>query len=101
MADDTTGPEPTHLNNHHLDTLTAIFAHPASHNIHWVDVESLVGAVGSITEKHDGHFRIQIGHEIEVFERAHNKDLDIQQLVDLRRMLTNAGYAPQKPGKEV
>ena len=58
MAHDTTGPEPTTLNNHHLDTLTAIYSHPTSGNIRWADVESLLGAVGNITEKHDGKFRI-------------------------------------------
>ena len=41
MAHDTTGPEPTTLNNHHLDTLTAIYSHPTSGNIRWADVESL------------------------------------------------------------
>ncbi len=101
MSDDATGPEPKDLNNHHIDTLTAIFSHPTSHNIRWVDVVSLVQAVGSAEEKHDGRFRIEIGREVEVFDRPRHKDLDTQQIIDLRRMLHNAGYEPQKPGKEV
>jgi hypothetical protein len=93
--------EPRHLNNHHLDTLGAIFAHPMSHNIRWVDVVSLAGAVGSVEEKHDGKFRIQIGAEVEVFDRPKVKDIDTQQIVDLRRMLHNAGYRPAPPGEEI
>lgn len=101
MAHDTSGAEPTHLNNHHLDTLTAIFAHPTSHNIQWVDVTSLIGAIGSIEEKRDGKFRVQIGDEVQVFDRPHTKDIDVQLIVDLRHMLSHAGFSPQKPGGEV
>ena len=58
------------LNNHHRDTLTALFAHPTSHNIRWVDVVSLIEAAGEIEEKHDGRFRVTLGSEIEVFDRS-------------------------------
>ena len=91
------------LSNHHRDTLTALFAHPTSHNIRWVDVVSLVAAVGEVEEKHDGRFRISIGTEVEVFDRSHGKDVTMEQITDLRRMLTHAGYGPdagQQPGHE-
>ena len=90
-----------HLNNHHTDTLTAIFDHAASGNIRWVDVESLLGSVGTIEQRHDGRFKVQVGAETEIFDRPHGKDISVQQVVDLRRMLRNAGYSPQAPGKEV
>ena len=83
-----------HLSNHHRDTLTALFAHPTSHNIRWVDIVSLVGAVGEIEEKHDGRFRVSIGGEVEVFDRSHGKDVSMEQITDLRRMLTHAGFGP-------
>ena len=35
-----------------------------------------------------------LGDETEVFVPPHGKDVDVQQLVDLRRMLKNAGFAP-------
>ena len=101
MAETTEGNEPIHLNNHHIDTLTAIYSHPTSGNIRWADVESLLGAVGNITEKHDGKFRITIGGEVEVFTRPKHKDIDLEQVLDFRRMFKNAGYKPQQPGKEV
>ena len=35
-----------------------------------------------------------LGDETEVFVPPHGKDADVQQLVDLRRMLKNVGFAP-------
>jgi hypothetical protein len=91
------------LSNHHRDTLAALFGHPTSHNIRWVDVVSLAAAVGEVEEKHDGRFRISIGTEVEVFDRTHGKDVTMEQITDLRRMLTHAGFGPdagQQPGHE-
>ena len=84
----------TGLNNHHRDTLTALFAHPTSHNIRWVDVLNLVGAVGQVEEKHDGRTRLEIGGQAEVFDVHHHKDLSTQEVVDLRHMLAHAGFGP-------
>ena len=84
----------TGLNNHHRDTLTALFAHPTSHNIRWVDVLSLVSAVGEVEEKHDGRTRLEIGGAVEVLDVHHHKDLSTQEVVDLRHMLTKAGFGP-------
>jgi len=96
-----TGDEPVHLNNHHLNTLTAIFSHPTSHNIRWADTISLLEHVGEVEERHDGKFKITLGPETEVFERPRHKDIDTQMVVDLRRMLRNAGFDPEQPGQEV
>lgn len=95
------GDQPIHLNNHHTDTLTAIFSHPTSHNIRWPDVISLLEAVGEVDERHDGKFKVTLGPETEVFERPRHKDIDTQMVVDLRRMLRNAGFEPKKAGEEV
>jgi hypothetical protein len=85
-------PEPQHIAGHHRDTLLQIFQHPTSHNVEWHDVISLLETVGSIEERHDDMFVFRIGEEREVLRRPKDKDMDTQQLVDLRRMLTNAGY---------
>ncbi|MFZ0249846.1 MAG: hypothetical protein WAL61_07860 [Acidimicrobiales bacterium] len=69
-----------------------IFQHPTSHNVEWHDVVSLLGEIGSIEQRHDNMFVFRIGSESEVLRRPKDKDIDAQQLVDLRRMLTNAGY---------
>jgi len=84
--------EPVHLSNHHRTTLAKIFQHPVSHNLEWKDVLSLMGAVGTVEEKHDGKFTMTLGDETETLERPRHKDVDAQEVLDLRRMLTAAGY---------
>ncbi len=83
---------PTHLSGHHRDTLLQIFQHPTSHNIEWHDVTSLLNEVGSVEERHGNMFLFKVGEERGVFERREGKDIDVQQVVDLRRLLTSAGY---------
>jgi hypothetical protein len=83
-----------HLNNHHRDTVEEIFSHPASHNIEWRRVLSLLEAVGTVEEEHNGKFKVTVGPETEVLRAPHGKDIDVQMVEDLRRMLTEAGLAP-------
>jgi hypothetical protein len=84
--------EPEHLTNHHRSTLRQLFQHPAGHNIEWRAVLSLLEAVGSIVEHHDGKVAVTIGSETEFFDPPRHKDIDTQMVVDLRRLLTQAGY---------
>jgi hypothetical protein len=86
-------PEHVHLNNHHRDTLKKIYQHPASHNIEWLDILSLLEVVGTVDESHDGKFVVTLGPEKMTLERPKHKDVDIQVVVDLRRILRSAGYA--------
>ncbi len=97
---------PMHLSGHHRDTLLQIFQHPTSHNIEWHDVMSLLGAIGTVEKRHDDMFLFRIGSETEVFSRLKGKDIDVQQVADLRRILSNAGYDSvaadlEAKGKEV
>jgi|SRR5271166_908328 len=97
---------PIHLSGHHRDTLLQVFEHPTSHNIEWHAVMSLLEAVGSVEQHHDGKFLVHVGPETEVFTRPKGKDVEVQQVVDLRRMLTDAGYDAvvkelEDKGKEV
>ena len=84
--------EPQHLDSHHRDTLRQIFQHPASHNIEWRAVMSLLEAIGDVKVRHDGTVAVKIGSELEFLEPPARKDIDAQMVVDLRRMLRNAGY---------
>ena len=87
--------EPVHLNNHHRDTLAQIFQHPVSHNIEWRAVLSLLEVVGTVEASRDGKFVVTLGAETEILTRPRDKDIDVQEVVDLRRMLSNAGYGPE------
>jgi hypothetical protein len=82
------------VNADHRATLERIFSHPASGNIEWRQVRSLLEAVASVTEEHNGNLRVTLGNETEVLRRPHGKDIDEQQIVDLRRMLKRGGLAP-------
>lgn len=98
--------EPHHLSPNHRDTLLQIFQHPTSHNIEWHAVLSLLEAVGEVEERKDGKVVVTLGEETEAFVRPKHKDIAVDQVVDLRRMLTKAGYAEtvkqmEDQGKEV
>jgi hypothetical protein len=81
------------LSNRHRDTLEQIFRHPASGNLDWRHVVSLLDAVGTVED--DGNtVKVTLGGETEMFRRPRGKDVDTQTVVDLRRMLTEAGLAP-------
>lgn len=83
-----------HLSGRHRDTLAKVFDHQAAHNIEWRQLVSLLESVGSVERQHNGKLKVTVGPETEVFTEPHGKDVEIQALVDLRRMLTEAGYAP-------
>jgi hemin uptake protein HemP len=90
--------ESQHLDNRHRNTLEQIFAHPASHNIEWRAVRSLLEAVGTVAVHHDGKLTVTIGAETEFLDPPPDKDIDAQMVVDLRRMLSQAGYRPSSGG---
>jgi hypothetical protein len=82
------------LSNRHRVTIDQIFDRPSSGNVEWREVLSLLEAVGGVVEEPNGRYRVTLGGETEVFDRPHGKDVDVQVLVDLRRMLRNAGFEP-------
>jgi hypothetical protein len=84
----------THLNNHHRATVEKIFSHPTSHNIEWRQVLSLLQAIGTVTDDHNGKVKVTLGPETEVLDPPRDKDIGLQMVSDLRRMLTQAGFEP-------
>jgi hypothetical protein len=50
--------------------------------------------LGAVNQEHNGKFTVTLGSETEVFEAPRAKDIDEQVIVDLRRMLRQAGWAP-------
>ena len=82
------------LTHHHRDTLEKIFSHPLSGNVEWRQVLSRLAAVGTTTQEPNGKVKVELGGEAEVLQPPDDKDVDRQMIVDLRRMLTNAGLGP-------
>ena len=90
----TTPDSEEHLSGRHRDTLAQIFAHPVSHNIEWRAVVSLLEAVGTVTTHHDHKVEVTVGDGQAFIDPPSGKDIDPQTVVDLRRMLAEAGYEP-------
>ena len=84
------------LNSRHRDTVEQIFSHPSSGNIEWREVRALLESIGAAHEEQNGKFKVTLGGETEVLVAARGKDVDKQMIVDLRRMLKRAGYAPER-----
>jgi hypothetical protein len=82
------------LTHHHRVTLEKLFSHPLSGNLEWRQVLSLLEAVGTTTQEANGKVRVELGGETKVLQPPAGKDVDRPLLVDLRRMLTNAGVEP-------
>jgi hypothetical protein len=81
------------LDHLHLDTVEKIFSHSRG-NIEWRQVVSLLDAIGTTHKEHNGKLKVTLGRETAIFKPPRGKDVDEQMLVDLRRMLTQAGFAP-------
>ena len=84
------------LNPRHRDTVEQIFSHPSSGNIEWREVRALLESIGAAHDEHNGKFKVTLGDETEVLVAPQGKDVDQQMIVDLRRMLKRAGYAPER-----
>ncbi len=61
---------------------------------------SLLEATGEVEERHDGKFHVRLGEATDTFTRPKGKDIDVQQVVDLRRLFTQAGYDQVVAGLE-
>jgi hypothetical protein len=85
----------TELDGQNRATLEKIFNHPVGHNIQWHDVLSLLQSVAAVTKEHDGRYTVTLGAETERFDAPRHRDIDEQQVIDLRRMLRSAGITPE------
>ncbi len=89
----------TDLNSDHRDVVKRLFAVPPSENIEWRQVRSLLEALGSVTEEHNGKLKVELGGQVEVLAPPRSKDIDRQMIVDLRRMLSRATDSFVRPSE--
>jgi hypothetical protein len=80
------------LDSHHRATLEKLLGHEGR-NVEWRDVRSLLEAVGTVSEEHDGKLKVTLGDRTEMLRPPHGKDVDPQMLVDVRGLLTDAGFS--------
>jgi hypothetical protein len=55
-------------------------------------VLSLLETIGTATEEHNGKIKVTLGPEMEVLQPPRGKDIDVQMVLDLRRLLKQAGF---------
>ena len=85
-------PESPKLSGRHQDTLRQIFAHPLSHNVEWHAVASLLREVSTVEERDDGKIAVKAGDDTVVLGRPRHKDLDADELVEVRHLLESLGF---------
>jgi hypothetical protein len=72
------------LNSHHRSVVRRLFASPASENIEWREVRSLLDALGAVTDEKNGTLKVSLGGDVEVLRPPPGKDVDRQMMVDVR-----------------
>ena len=84
------------MNSKHRKTLEAIFSEPPRANIPWLDIESLLIALGA--ERYEGNgsrVRFLLNGVKATFHRPHpHKDTDKGALMSVRRYLETGGVRP-------
>jgi len=86
------------MSHKHQHLIRAIFREPASGNIHWREVESLLHHLGATMQPLSGaRVRVRL-HEVEdILHRPHHSNvLDRQGLRDLRTYLARARVTPSQ-----
>ena len=83
------------LDGHHRATVEKIFGHPVSHSIEWHEDRRCSESVAEVSKGHDGRFMVTLGGETQTYDAPRGRDINEQQVVDLRRMLRGAGITPQ------
>jgi hypothetical protein len=93
--------EPTdggpHIATTHRRTLDAIFHHPVSHNLSWMDALQLLTHLGSVQEEADGKYSLTINGKHLIFHKPHGKHLDAREITELRHYFASAGISPENP----
>lgn len=82
------------LSHRHRNTIEEIFRTPTSENIGWHGVRTLLEKIGEVGQVHDGKMKVTVGSETEELQVPHGKQLSVEQVLDVRRMLDAAGFAP-------
>lgn len=77
----------------HLATLALIFARPASGNVKWRDIESLLLALGATLEEAEGsRVTVRLFDAVRVFHRPHpSPDTDKGAVASIRKWLDENG----------
>lgn len=84
------------MNNRQKRTLMAVFTDPAPANIHWADIENVLGALGAYMEEGRGsRVRVELSDVRATFHRPHpEREASRPQVRSVRQFLEQAGIDP-------
>jgi hypothetical protein len=71
----------------HLHTISELFAHPISRNIEWEHLIPALTSIGLLTSESNGKYDFTRNGHMIVFERSHDKVVDIAEVLKLRHFL--------------
>ncbi len=83
------------LDHQHRITAQKLFGHPLNHNIHWIDVCSLLERFGDVHETHRGNWAVTVEGETISFGSTRTRDLTEDQVIKVRHFLESCGVTPQ------
>ena len=82
------------LSRAHRSILDALFQHPVAHGLEWLDVVALIKMIGNIETHANDETCLVLGGARNLFRKPHSKDVPTTMVIDLRHMLTRAGWSP-------
>ncbi len=74
------------LSRAHQSTYDKIVRHPASHNLHWRAVRSLLAAIAEVVEEPNRNVKVTRNGQTLVLHPDHHKDVDTEE--DLKKLRT-------------
>ncbi len=90
-----TSPSIPALTGSHLRTYNAIFQHPISHNLGWLDVHALFRQLGEVEEEPNGNLKVTRNGQILVLHPPHTKDVsETDEVMALRHFLQRSDTIP-------
>ena len=92
---------PVRLTSDHRNALNKIFQYPASQNIEWYDVFSLLAAIGSVTRHRDNNVAVAVGSELRFLDVPEHTEPDVDTVVDSRYVGSVAREAFDSSGTRV
>jgi hypothetical protein len=71
----------------YLHILSELSAHPIARNIEWSDLIPALSSIGLLQSESNGNYNFTRNDHTIVFERSHNKTLEIADIIKLRHFL--------------
>jgi hypothetical protein len=92
----------TALSSSHQRTFDRIFQHPISHNLEWREVHALFGEMGTITQEHNGSFKVTRNGQVLVLHPTSKKDVtEMDEVMNLRHFLERSETASPTTNNKV